>query len=101
MPTSNPTSPIILPVITIDPTFPSVIQDVDNGVVASEAFWVSCYRASHPSVHAKIQVELDEVDRNLVHLMPKEGNVEIVRTITNGAVVSFSLLILSCDHISP
>jgi proteasomal ATPase-associated factor 1 len=94
MSTSSPSSPMILPVITIDPTFPTVIQDVDNGVVPSETFWMSCYRTSHPSVHAKIQVELDEVDRNLVHLLPREGDVEIVRT-TNGTIVSFRFLLVS------
>jgi hypothetical protein len=36
-------------------------------------------------VHSKIQLELDEVDRNSVNLMPREGDVEIVRTI-NGTM---------------
>ena len=89
MSTSKPNSPIILPVITIDPTFSTAIQDVDNGVVPSELFWMSCYRASEPSIHAKIQVELDEVDRSLVHLKPREGDVEIDRMpVRNGVVVS-------------
>ena len=88
---------MILPVITIDPTFPTVIQDVDNGIVSSETFWMSCYRASHPSVHAKIQVELDEVDRNLVRLIPREGDVNIVLRAVNGVVVSFSLLTIFCS----
>jgi proteasomal ATPase-associated factor 1 len=88
MSTSNPNSPMILPVITIDPTFPTVIQDVDNGIVPSETFWMSCYRASQPSVHAKIQVELDEVDRTLVHLKRREGDVDIART-RNDPLVSF------------
>lgn len=91
MSTSNPSSPLVLPVITIDPTFPTVIQDVDSGIVPSETFWMSCYRASEPSVHANIQVELDEVDRNLIRLKPTEGDVEIVQTL-NGTAVSSSLL---------
>ncbi|KAF8219164.1 WD40 repeat-like protein [Tricholoma matsutake] len=85
MSTSNPSSPLVLPVITIDPTFPTVIQDVDSGIVPSETFWMSCYRASEPSVHANIQVELDEVDRNLIRLKPTEGDVEIVQTLNGTA----------------
>jgi proteasomal ATPase-associated factor 1 len=81
-------SPLTLPVITIDPTFPSVIQDVDSGIVPSDQFWISCYKKSQPSVHAKILVELDEVDRNLVLLKPRDGDVEIVKVGDKGKVRS-------------
>ena len=86
-----PTSPMILPVITIDPSFPTVIQDVDHGIVPSETFWISCYRESQPSVHGKIEVQLDEVDRNLVHLKPKDADVELLRR-KKDTVVSSSFL---------
>lgn len=82
---------MILPVITIDPSFPAAIQDVDSGIIPSETFWISCYRESQPSVHGRIEVELDEVDRNLVHLKPKNADVELVRT-KKDIVVSSSFL---------
>jgi proteasomal ATPase-associated factor 1 len=90
---STPSSPIILPVITIDPTFPAAIQDVENGILPSETFWISCYRTSHQSVHAKIHVELDDDDRNLVHLKPREGDVELLQTC-NGTMVSYTILLI-------
>lgn len=77
---ANTDTPLTLPVITIDPTFASVIQDVDSGIIPSDQFWISCYKTSQSSVHAKVHVELDQVDRNLVHLKPLDGDVEIVRT---------------------
>ncbi|RDB18148.1 Proteasomal ATPase-associated factor 1 [Hypsizygus marmoreus] len=72
-------SSLMLPVITIDPTFPSVIQDVQNGILPSEKFWLSCYKTSQPSVHAKVIAELDEVNRDLVRLMDPMGDVEITQ----------------------
>lgn len=77
---TNTDTPLTLPVITIDPTFASVIQDVDSGIIPSDQFWISCYKTSQPSVHTKVHVELDEVDRNLVHLKPLDGDVKIVRS---------------------
>ncbi|KAG5633113.1 hypothetical protein DXG03_008340, partial [Asterophora parasitica] len=60
-----PLSPIQLPIITIDPTFLTVLQDVHAGLVPNEKFWVSCYKAGERSVHRKIQAELDEIDRDV------------------------------------
>ncbi|KAF5378520.1 hypothetical protein D9615_007059 [Tricholomella constricta] len=74
-----PLDPINLPIVTIDPTFPAVIGDVHAGIVPSEKFWVSCYKTAQPSVHAKIQAELDDKDRNLMHLKAIEGEVGIQR----------------------
>ncbi|KAF8055166.1 WD40-repeat-containing domain protein [Lyophyllum atratum] len=71
--------PLTLPVVTIDPTFPSVIQDVHSGIIPIEKFWISCYKTSQPSVHAKVQAELDDVDRDLVRLKVEEGDVAITR----------------------
>jgi proteasomal ATPase-associated factor 1 len=80
-------SPLTLPVVTIQPTFPEVIQEVLDGIIPSDKFWVSCYKTSEPSVHAKVLVELDEIDRNLVNLSPLEGDVEVVKAF-NGVSVS-------------
>ena len=71
--------PITLPVVTIDPTYPNVVQDVFSGSIPSEKFWVSCYKASHPSVHAKIKAELHSKDRNLVVTSVIEGDLVLDR----------------------
>ena len=76
-------SPLTLPVVTIQHTFPEVIQEVLDGIIPSDKFWVSCYKTSETSVHAKVLVELDEIDRDLVNLSPVEGNVEVLKT-SNG-----------------
>ncbi|KAF9555201.1 WD40 repeat-like protein [Agrocybe pediades] len=70
---------LTLPVVTIQDSFPQVVQDVEDGLVPLDKFWVSCYKASEPSVHAKINAELDERDRNLVVLKPSEGEVDVVK----------------------
>ncbi|KAF5381326.1 hypothetical protein D9615_008419 [Tricholomella constricta] len=54
-----PLDPINLPIVTINPTFPAAIGD----------------KTAQPSVHMKIQPELDDKDRNLVHLKAIEGAV--------------------------
>lgn len=69
-------SPIILPSITIQHDFPSVITDVREGTVPSEEFWISCYKLQEHSVHGKTLVELDDTDRNQINLKSREG-VEI------------------------
>lgn len=71
--------PITLPVVTIDPTYPNVIQDVFSGIVPTEKFWVSCYKASHPSVHAKIKAELHAKNRDLVVTSVDEGDLKLDR----------------------
>lgn len=76
---AQPVSPMILPVITIQHTFPEVIQEVLDGIIPSDKFWVSCYKTSEPSVHAKVHVELDEINRNLVNLSPVEDAVEVLK----------------------
>ncbi len=80
---------IILPVTTIQPTFSEVIADVHSGAIPSEDIWISCYKKASPSVHGKVSVVLDDIDRDLVQFRTKEGDVRIesaggdrVRTIT-------------------
>ena len=81
--TAQSISPLTLPVVTIQPSFSEVIQEVLDGIIPSDKFWVSCYKTSETSVHAKVLVELDEVDRNLVNLSPVEGDVEVLKVSNN------------------
>lgn len=73
---SNASSSLLLPIVSIQHTFPDVIREVHEGIIPSDKFWVSCYKTAEPSVHAKVFVELDDVNRNLVQFTPKEGDVE-------------------------
>ncbi|KAK0227734.1 WD40 repeat-like protein [Armillaria fumosa] len=70
-------SSIILPIVTIQPTFSEVIADVHSGVIPSEDIWISCYKKASPSVHGKVSVVLDDIDRDLVQFRTKEGDVRI------------------------
>src|ERR1700722_5347539 len=79
---------ILLPIITVQPTFQTVISEVNSGIIPFDTFWVSCYKQSEPSIHAKIHVELDETRRDVVNLVPKDGDVQIQRANNH---VSWSL----------
>jgi len=99
--TSQYVSPLTLPVVTIQPTFPEVIREVLDGIIPSDKFWVSCYKTSEPSVHTRIHAELDDIDRNLVNLSPVEGEVVEVSKALNDVSVSdlilFPLARYRCD----
>lgn len=45
-------------------------------------------------MHAKVLVELDEVDRNLVLLKPKDGDLEIVKAGDKGKVRNWKLYVV-------
>ncbi|KAF7313182.1 WD40 repeat-like protein [Mycena kentingensis (nom. inval.)] len=66
-------TPTNLPILALQPTFPEVVADVLNGVVADESFWLSCYTEAPTGLHAKVRVSLDETDRSLVRLDANEG----------------------------
>ena len=59
---STSTGTIALPIITIQPDLEDVINEVRNGTVTQENFWVSCYQhrpgesTSSGSVHRKVSV---------------------------------------------
>ncbi|KAF8980177.1 WD40-repeat-containing domain protein [Cyathus striatus] len=82
-------SPIPLPTITIQPTFLTVLNEVYNGIIPSEKFWVSCYAPTLPSEHAKVLAELDEVDRERVNLSTAEGSSSIKRDVTGLCIVEY------------
>ena len=68
---------ISLPIIDSQPDLTAVLDDVDEAGIVSEHVWVSCY-AHNRSVHAKINVVLDEHDRNKLNLV-SSGDVELSR----------------------
>jgi hypothetical protein len=68
--------PSKLPVVTVQPTFLEVIEEVRSGFVSSDTFWLSSYKSSEPSIHSKVRVTLDEVNRDVVHL-EASGDIEI------------------------
>ncbi|KAF5326507.1 hypothetical protein D9611_000518 [Ephemerocybe angulata] len=74
--TAQSSNPVILPVITVQPTVGEVIEEVNSGIIPSDTFWTSCYKTGEPSVHARINVELDERDRNLVRLKSDTEGVD-------------------------
>ena len=76
--TTDPTSSRhLLPIVTIQPTFHTVISEVDSGIIPFDGFWVSCYKESLPSVHAKINVKVNEIHRDVVDLEPDDPRVQI------------------------
>ena len=73
-------APAALPIVTIQPDFRTVISEVHSGLLPSETVWVSCYKTECPSVHAKVNVILDEVDRDAINLETREGDAKIQRS---------------------
>ena len=87
----NPAA-LSLPVVSVQNTFSQVNQEVEDGLIPEDKFWVSCYKNSEPSVHAKVNAELDHLDRSLVRLNPIEGDVEISRDGTGVSPISIFLV---------
>lgn len=73
---------ISLPVVTVQRDFNDVIKDVDDGLVPVDKFWVSCYKTGESSVHAKVEVELDHIKRDLVRFGARDGDVDFVKADT-------------------
>ncbi|KDQ18802.1 hypothetical protein BOTBODRAFT_476482 [Botryobasidium botryosum FD-172 SS1] len=57
--------------VTIQHDFQQVIEDVRDGKIYGEDFWVSCYSQGRNSVHGKVSVSRDEDDE--VSVVPKGG----------------------------
>ena len=66
---------IVLPICTVQHDFQSVVQEIVDGLVPDDKFWVSCYKLGEPSVHGKASASLDERNRDLV-LYEGHGGVE-------------------------
>ena len=66
---------INLPISSIQPDFEAVINEVKEGIVPEDSFWLSFYKSGETSVHGKVTLTLYEKDRNLVLY---EGNDGVV-----------------------
>lgn len=51
---------MILPIISVQHDFQTVISDVNDGAIEEEDFWVSCYKTGESSVHGKVRVALGD-----------------------------------------
>lgn len=67
------TQPIVLPICTIQHDFQAVVQDILDGTVPDDKFWISCYKLGEESVHGKATVTLDENDRDLLLFEGRDG----------------------------
>ncbi|KAF8512950.1 WD40-repeat-containing domain protein [Hysterangium stoloniferum] len=47
---------IVLPQITVQHDFQTVISEVQEGIISEESFWVSCYKQENSSVHGRVNV---------------------------------------------
>ncbi|KAK7455885.1 hypothetical protein VKT23_010922 [Stygiomarasmius scandens] len=98
VPPSHRPAPITtLPIVTIQSTFPTVVNEIYNGVIPFEDIWVSCYDHSPSgprSSHSKVTVVLDDVDREKVNLETKQGEgsdlkmAEATSGLTNSYTIS-------------
>ena len=68
---------LTLPTVNIQPDLPAVVRDVNDAVVPEEHVWVSCYATE--SVHVKLNVVLDERNRDQVNFISDTNNVELTR----------------------
>ncbi|KAG9085964.1 hypothetical protein FRC07_013243, partial [Ceratobasidium sp. 392] len=59
--------------VTVQVDALSVVKDVEEGVVETEDFWVSCYETGKPSVHGKVRVVIDENVRDRCTFEGREG----------------------------
>ena len=66
---------INLPISSIQPDFEAVINEVKEGIVPEDSFWLSFYKSGETSIHGKVTLTLDEKDRNLVLYEGKDGVV--------------------------
>ena len=55
---------VILPIVSIQHDFQSVVSDVNDGIVGEEDIWISCYKTGESSVHGKARVSLGERGEN-------------------------------------
>ncbi|KAJ3759905.1 WD40-repeat-containing domain protein [Lentinula raphanica] len=71
-------------IVTVQATFPTVVNEVYSGVIPFENIWISCYDNSPAetrqpdslgSIHAKVRVVLDDEDREKVVFRAREGDV--------------------------
>ncbi|KAG7090031.1 hypothetical protein E1B28_011651 [Marasmius oreades] len=74
-----------VPIITIQPAFTTVIQEVWSGIIPSEEVWLSRYHQGSDSIHDRIRVTLDEEDRDKVTWESLRGKLELSRDDESGS----------------
>ncbi|CAI2190270.1 6603_t:CDS:10 [Funneliformis geosporum] len=72
---------IHIPQVTVQSDWIEVVSDVLRGTVASESFWVSCYRKGFTSTHGSVKVKRSSADSRSVELIGQDG--VIAEKITN------------------
>ncbi|KAJ3556612.1 hypothetical protein NM688_g1932 [Phlebia brevispora] len=91
--------PIFLPIATIQTDFQTSIDDVFNGLVPEDKFWLSCYKTGEQSVHGKVHLTLNERDRNLVDYEGVDG-VEFAKEQGDKYTASCASLGISHTHLA-
>lgn len=66
-------APYILPICSVQPDFEISVNDIRDGIVPEETFWLSCYKAGEDSVHGKVRLSLNERDRNIIKYEGLDG----------------------------
>lgn len=82
---------VILPYITVQHDLQEVIQDVSDGTIGAEAFWVSVYRKDSPSVHGKVMVKASMESENQAELEP-QGDFDFQRQTSSSFLVECTKL---------
>lgn len=67
-------STVVLPLITVQDDFQTVIADVQDATVPQESFWISCYKQNCESVHGRVSVQ------------PKQGRLHGITTTTGSGL---------------
>ncbi|KAL8280451.1 hypothetical protein RQP46_007099 [Phenoliferia psychrophenolica] len=75
---SVPTPVVLLPRITIQESFPTVVSEIRDGTHAAEDIWCSVYRDGETSVHGRVRVTEGEEDKGDVELTARDG-VEVTK----------------------
>lgn len=79
----------ILPYITVQHDLQEVIQDVADGTIGAEPFWVSVYREGSTSVHGKVLAKASMEKENQVDL-EAQGDIDFERQTSSSFLVGCS-----------
>ena len=65
--------PLTLPICSVQPDFEVSVNDVRDGIVPEETFWLSCYKTGTQSVHGEVHLALNESNRDIVDFTGRKG----------------------------
>ncbi|KAL1920475.1 uncharacterized protein VTP21DRAFT_852 [Calcarisporiella thermophila] len=68
----------LLPYVSVQSDWESVVDDVASGKTRTDSFWVSCYRKGTPSVHGSVQVYKNQSEPIYVE-MEGENSIQVQR----------------------